>query len=53
MNDDFDILNCGSKYSESSYNRALGLETYDMYSKFVKKFERYVYGLTHVDYFNY
>jgi len=49
MNDAFDILNCRSKFSKSTYNQALSLDTYNKYLCFTKKFEEYVYGLTHID----
>lgn len=39
MNDAFDILNCRSK---SPYNRALSLDTYDMYSIFINKFDLWI-----------
>lgn len=49
MNDAFDILNCRSKFSKSTYNQALSSDTYNKYLCFTKKFEEYVYGLTHID----
>lgn len=51
MNDAFDNLNCRSKFSKSTYkyNQALSLDTYNEYLCFTKKFEEYVYGLTHID----
>lgn len=48
MNDVFNILNCCLKFSKSTYNQALSSDT-NKYLCFTKKFEEYVYGLTHID----